>query len=55
MAGYLRELYQWPGVAETVDFEHIKQHYYYSHGTIHPTRIVPLGQGLDLNPPHGRG
>ncbi|MFO7704004.1 MAG: glutathione S-transferase family protein [Halopseudomonas sp.] len=55
MAGYLRELYQWPGVAETVDFEHIKQHYYYSHETINPTRIVPLGIGLDLTLPHGRG
>ncbi|PCD01230.1 glutathione S-transferase family protein [Halopseudomonas pelagia] len=55
MAGYLRELYQWPGVADTVDFEHIKQHYYYSHETINPTRIVPLGDGLDLNLPHGRG
>lgn len=54
MAGYLRELYQWPGVADTVDFEHIKQHYYYSHDTINPTRIVPLGEGLDLTLPHGR-
>ena len=55
MAGYLRELYQWPGVADTVNFEHIKQHYYYSHETINPTRIVPLGEGLDLDLPHGRG
>ncbi|MEH6498561.1 MAG: glutathione S-transferase family protein [Pseudoalteromonas distincta] len=54
MAGYLRELYQWPGVADTVNFEHIKQHYYYSHDTINPTRIVPLGEGLDLTLPHGR-
>lgn len=54
MAGYLRELYQWPGVAATVNFEHIKQHYYYSHDTINPTRIVPLGEGLDLTLPHGR-
>lgn len=55
MAGYLRELYQWPGVAETVNFEHIKQHYYYSHDSINPTRIVPLGEGLDLTLAHGRG
>lgn len=54
MAGYLRELYQWPGVADTVNFEHIKQHYYYSHDTINPTRVVPLGEGLDLTLPHGR-
>lgn len=55
MAGYLRELYQWPGVSETVNFHHIKQHYYFSHGQINPTRIVPLGEGMNLNEPHGRG
>lgn len=55
LSGYLRELYQWPGVAETVNFEHIKQHYYYSHDTINPTRIVPLGEGQDLTAAHGRG
>ncbi|PKM05458.1 MAG: glutathione-dependent reductase [Gammaproteobacteria bacterium HGW-Gammaproteobacteria-6] len=55
LSGYLRELYQWPGIAETVNFEHIKQHYYYSHDTINPTRIVPLGQGMDLTLAHGRG
>jgi len=55
LAGYLRELYQWPGVADTVDFTHIKHHYYYSHGTINPTRIVPKGPALDLERPHGRG
>ncbi|GAA6129796.1 glutathione S-transferase family protein [Halopseudomonas sabulinigri] len=54
LSGYLRELYQWPGIAETVNFEHIKQHYYYSHDTINPTRIVPLGTGQDLNLPHER-
>ncbi|MEH6798859.1 MAG: glutathione S-transferase family protein [Halopseudomonas sabulinigri] len=54
LSGYLRELYQWPGVAQTVNYEHIKQHYYYSHDTINPTRIVPLGMGQDLRQPHGR-
>ncbi|RLT98012.1 glutathione S-transferase family protein [Ketobacter sp.] len=43
LSAYLRRLYQWPGVAETVDFYHIKQHYYGSHRTINPTGIVPLG------------
>lgn len=55
ITGYLRELYQQPGIAETVDLEQIKQHYYYSHDTINPTRIVPLGEGLDLTLPHRRG
>jgi len=48
--GYLRDLYQQPGVAETVNMEHIKQHYYYSHESINPTRIVPKGPKLDFNP-----
>lgn len=52
--GYLRDLYQVPGVAETVDMYHIKTHYYTSHGTINPTRIVPLGPYLNFNTPHGR-
>lgn len=51
---YIRELYQWPGVAETVSFEHIKEHYYRSHGTINPTGVVPVGPQLDLNIAHGR-
>ena len=55
LSGYLRELYQWPGVADTVDFDHIKQHYYRSHPTINPNRIVPLGPVQDLQPAHGRG
>ncbi|MFQ3789352.1 glutathione S-transferase family protein [Halomonas sp. A29] len=54
LAHYLRELYQWPGVAETVDMEHIKRHYYYSHDTINPTRIVPKGPLLDFERPHDR-
>jgi putative glutathione S-transferase len=55
MQGYLRELYQVPGVAETVNFDHIKRHYYASHATINPTGIVPKGPALDLTLPHGRG
>jgi glutathionyl-hydroquinone reductase len=54
LSGYLRELYQIPGVAETVSFEHIKRHYYQSHTTINPTGIVPLGPELHLDLPHGR-
>ena len=53
--GYLRELYQWDGVAETVNFDHITRHYHYSHDTINPNRIVPIGPELDLMSPHGRG
>ncbi|CUH78336.1 glutathione S-transferase family protein [Tropicibacter naphthalenivorans] len=52
--GYVRELYQWPGVAETVNFDHITSHYYYSHDMVNPTRIVPVGPDLDLMSPHGR-
>ncbi|MGE3291958.1 MAG: glutathione S-transferase family protein, partial [Geminicoccaceae bacterium] len=51
---YLRELYQWPGVADTVDFAHIKGHYYGSHATINPTGIVPKGPLLDFSAPHHR-
>ena len=52
--GYLRDLYQTPGVAETVNFDHIKRHYYMTHEEINPNRIVPLGPLLDLSAPHGR-
>jgi len=55
LSGYTRELYQVPGVAPTVSLEHIKQHYYYSHHMINPTRVVPVGPQLDLEAPHGRG
>jgi putative glutathione S-transferase len=51
---YLRELYAWPGVAETVDFDHIKRHYYLTHDSINPTGIVPKGPELDLTKPHDR-
>ncbi|KLV09266.1 glutathionyl-hydroquinone reductase YqjG [Photobacterium aquae] len=54
LQGYLKELYQYPGIADTVDFYHIKRHYYFSHTTINPTGIVPLGPELDLNSPHLR-
>jgi len=53
--GYVRELYQLPGVADTVDFHHIKTHYYASHRTINPTGVVPLGPDIDYLAPHGRG
>lgn len=52
--GYLRELYQYDGIAETVNFDHIKRHYYMTHEDINPTRIVPVGPALDLTSPHGR-
>jgi putative glutathione S-transferase len=52
---YLRDLYQHDDVAGTVNFDHIKRHYYYTHDNINPTRIVPIGPALDLTAPHGRG
>ena len=52
--GYLRDLYQQPGVAETVHMDHIKNHHYASHETINPTRIVPKGPEIDFTTPHGR-
>ncbi|PLW81862.1 glutathione-dependent reductase [Kineobactrum sediminis] len=55
LSGYTRDLYQLPGVAETVDFHHIKTHYYASHHTINPTGIVPLGPDIDYARPHRRG
>tara|TARA_R110002073_G_scaffold102074_1_gene231770 strand:- start:610 stop:1569 length:960 start_codon:yes stop_codon:yes gene_type:complete len=51
---YLRELYQHPGVAQTVNFDHIKRHYYGSHVTINPTQVVPLGPDQDFTLPHNR-
>ena len=54
LSAYVRELYQWPGVAATVNMQHIKQHYYASHDTINPTGIVPVGQEHDFMQPHGR-
>ena len=54
LQGYLIDLYQQPGIAETVNFDHIKRHYYMTHEAINPTRIVPIGPVLDLAAPHGR-
>jgi putative glutathione S-transferase len=52
---YTRELYQWPGIRETVDLDHIVRHYHYSHASINPFRIVPINPVLDYDAPHGRG
>lgn len=52
--GYTRELYQMPGVAETVDFDHIRRHYHYSQDSVNPHRIVPIGPEIDFDAPHGR-
>jgi putative glutathione S-transferase len=54
LSGYVRDLFQMPGVKETVDLEHAKQHYFFSHARINPTRIVPLGPLLILDSPHDR-
>ena len=53
--GYTRELYQVPGVADTVNMVHIKDHYYRSHGSINPSGVVPVGPEIDFTEPHGRG
>ena len=53
--GYAKDLYQQPGVAETVNMDHIKKHYYRSHESINPTRIVPKGPVLDFTEAHDRG
>ncbi|MFN7139964.1 MAG: glutathione S-transferase family protein, partial [Limisphaerales bacterium] len=52
--GYLLDLYQQPGIAETVNIDHIKRHYYITHTGINPTGIVPIGPKLDFTRPHGR-
>jgi putative glutathione S-transferase len=54
LQGYLVDLYQQPGVTDTVNFDHIKRHYYITHTEINPTGIVPIGPLLDLTKPHGR-
>ncbi|WP_210394925.1 glutathione S-transferase family protein [Motiliproteus sediminis] len=54
LQGYLRDLYQQPGITATVNFAHIKAHYYASHRSINPTGIVPAGPLLELDEPHGR-
>ena len=52
---YTRELYQWDGVAETVNMDHIVRHYHYSHESINPHRVIPINPQLDWRAPHGRG
>ena len=53
--GYVRDLHQIPGVAETVNLDHIKRHYYITHRSINPTGVVPAGPEIDFTAPHGRG
>jgi putative glutathione S-transferase len=55
LSGYVRDLYQQPHIAATVSMDHIKNHYYASHETINPHRVVPLGPQIDFSTPHGRG
>ena len=54
ISAYVRELYQVPGVAETVDFEPIKLHYYGCHESLNPTGFVPVGLQQDFTAAHGR-
>ncbi|VAW93025.1 Glutathione S-transferase, omega [hydrothermal vent metagenome] len=54
LSAFMRELYQIPGIADTVDINYIKQHYYVSHTSVNPTQIVPKGPYLDFNAPHNR-
>ncbi|MFZ1813571.1 MAG: glutathione S-transferase family protein [Rhizobiaceae bacterium] len=54
LSNYLRDLYQMPGIAQTVNLHHIKHHYYASHETINPHRVVPGGPLLDFSAPHDR-
>lgn len=52
--GYARDLYQQPGFGDTVNFDHIKRHYYMTHDKLNPSRIVPSGPVIDWNAPHDR-
>lgn len=54
LSNYRRELYQWPGIAQTTNFHHIKRHYYFSHRMINPTQIIPLGPSIDYSRPFSR-
>jgi len=54
LSGYTRDLFQTPGIAATVDLDHIKRHYYQSHPSVNPTGIVPAGPAIDYTAPHGR-
>ena len=51
---YVRDLYQQPGIGETVKIDNIKRHYYASHDTINPTGVIPVGPVIDFEEPHGR-
>lgn len=53
--GWARDVYQLPGVAETVDVDQIKRHYYLTHTSLNPRRVVPLGPEIDFAEPHRRG
>lgn len=55
LSNYLRDLFQVPGIAELTNFDHIKRHYYFSHTSVNPTQIVPLGPNIDLMAAHDRG
>ena len=54
LSNFMRELYQVTGIAETLDIDYIKRHYYYSHTSVNPTQIIPKGPALDFNAPHDR-
>ena len=54
LSEYVRDLYQQPGVAETVNMQHIKNHYYGSHETVNPSGVIPLGPDIDFSLPHNR-
>lgn len=54
LSGYMRDLYQQPGIANTVSLQHIKNHYYASHETINPSRVIPMGPDIDYAAPHDR-
>ena len=54
LSEYVRDLYQQPGVAQTVNMQHIKNHYYGSHGTVNPSAVIPLGPEIDFAAPHNR-
>ena len=52
---YTRDLYQWPGIAETTNLDHARWHYHKSHETVNPHLILPVGPDIDFNEPHNRG
>ena len=54
LSEYVRDLYQQPGIAETVNMQHIKQHYYASHESVNPSRVVPVGPEIDFAAAHNR-